>query len=110
MTPHHQIKEVVQELLRNVVGGSMLTPAGEERFFLFLGVKILVSAQQNILGFLQWLSLKLGSVLSNTHLFWWIAKRLNQASWSSLGRSMVTWLLTNILYKRSSGIEPGEKQ
>lgn len=35
-----------------------------------------------------------------------MAKRLNHSSWFSLGRSIVTWLLTNILYKRSSGIEP----
>jgi len=41
-----------------------------------------------------------------TDLFWWMVKRLNHSSWSSLGRSIVTWLLTNILYKRSSGIEP----
>lgn len=35
-----------------------------------------------------------------------MAKRLNHSSWSSFGRSIVTWLLTNILYKRSSGMEP----
>lgn len=26
VTPHHQVKKVVQELLGNVVGGSMFTP------------------------------------------------------------------------------------
>lgn len=45
-------------------------------------------------------------ICGRTYLFWWMAKRLNHLSWSSLGRSIVTWLLTNILYKRSSGIEP----
>lgn len=35
-----------------------------------------------------------------------MAKRLNHSSWFSLGRSIVTWLLTNILYRRSSGMEP----
>lgn len=26
VTPHHQVKKFIQELLRNVVGGTVLTP------------------------------------------------------------------------------------
>lgn len=35
MTPHHQIEKVVQELLRNVVRGSMLAPVGTKKFVFF---------------------------------------------------------------------------
>lgn len=31
VTPHHQVKKVIQELLRNVVGGSMFTPREKNR-------------------------------------------------------------------------------
>lgn len=32
MTPHHQIEKVIQKLLGNVVGGSMLAPGGAKKF------------------------------------------------------------------------------
>lgn len=35
MTPHHQIEKVVQELLGNVVRGSMLAPVGAKKFVFF---------------------------------------------------------------------------
>uniref|UniRef100_A0A0E9VN08 Uncharacterized protein n=1 Tax=Anguilla anguilla TaxID=7936 RepID=A0A0E9VN08_ANGAN len=35
-----------------------------------------------------------------------MTNRLNQLLSSSRGRSMVTWLLTNILYSLSSGMDP----
>lgn len=75
---------------------------------MFLHYNCLCTCMSIVLAFhtLQWLSSQ-QHTRGSTHLFWWIAKRLNQESWSSLGRSIVTWLLTNILYKRSSGIEPG---
>lgn len=87
MTPHHQIEEVVQKLLRNVVGGSMLTPAEEQKvvFFSFylndanimqqVKKKLLfVSVRGNILGFLEWLLFRWFSCQQHTqrstHLFW----------------------------------------
>lgn len=35
MTPHHQVNEVVQKLLWNVVSGSMLTPE-EKKYQMYL--------------------------------------------------------------------------
>lgn len=38
MTPHHQIEKVVQELLRNVVRGSVLAPVGAKKFVFFFNL------------------------------------------------------------------------